>query len=70
MASIRRTVNDLTAPCQVGLPLEFVVVKLLNPVLRGRGAYFRQGNSSAEVDAIDSYIHRLTATVRYQTASA
>jgi hypothetical protein len=34
MASIRGKVRDLTAPRQVGLPLEFVVVELLNPVLR------------------------------------
>ena len=61
MASIRGKVRDLTAPRQVGLPLEFVVVELLNPVLRGWGAYFRGGNSSAKFGAIDCYVHERMA---------
>jgi group II intron reverse transcriptase/maturase len=61
MASIRGKVRDLTAPRQVGLPLEFVVVEMLNPVLRGWGAYFRQGNSSAKFGAIDCYVHERMA---------
>jgi RNA-directed DNA polymerase len=60
MASIRAKVRDLTAPRQVGLPLD-VVVEQLNPVLRGWGAYFRQGNSSAKFGAIDSYVHERMA---------
>ncbi len=61
MASIRGKVRDLTAPRQVGLPLEFVVVEQLNPVLRGWGAYFRGGNSSAKFGAIDCYVHERMA---------
>jgi RNA-directed DNA polymerase len=61
MSSIRGKVRDLTAPRQVGLPLEFVVVEMLNPVLRGWGAYFRQGNSSAKFGAIDCYVHERMA---------
>ena len=61
MASIRGKVRDLTAPRQVGLPLEFVVVEMLNPVLRGWGAYFRQGNSSVKFGAIDCYVHERMA---------
>jgi RNA-directed DNA polymerase len=61
MASVRGKVRDLTAPRQVGLPLEFVVVEMLNPVLRGWGAYFRQGNSSAKFGAIDCYVHERMA---------
>jgi RNA-directed DNA polymerase len=60
MASIRAKIRDLTAPRQVGLPLE-VVVEQLNPVMRGWGAYFRQGNSSAKFAAIDSYVHERMA---------
>ncbi len=60
MASIRARVRDLTAPRQVGLPLD-VVVGQLNPVLRGWGAYFRQGNSSAKFGAVDSYVHQRMA---------
>lgn len=60
MASIRGKVRNLTAPRQIGLPLA-VVVEQLNPVLRGWGAYFRQGNSSAKFSAIDHYVHERMA---------
>ncbi|MGC9156472.1 MAG: group II intron reverse transcriptase/maturase [Ferrimicrobium sp.] len=56
MASIRSKVRDLTQPRQVGRPFE-AVVDQLNPVLRGWGTYFCQGNSSAKFGAIDSYVH-------------
>ena len=60
MASIRSKVRALTAPSRVGLDLG-VVVDDLNPVLRGWGAYFRQGNSSAKFGAIDAYVHERVA---------
>lgn len=60
MASIRAKIRDLTAPRQIGLPLT-AVVEQLNPVLRGWGAYFRQGNSSAKFGAIDHYVHERMA---------
>ncbi len=60
MASIRGKVRTLTAPRQIGLPLDDVVGQL-NPVLRGWGAYFRQGNSSAKFSAIDHYVHERMA---------
>jgi RNA-directed DNA polymerase len=60
MTSLRGKVRDLTAPSRVGLPLD-VVVEQLNPVLRGWGAYFRQGNSSAKFGAIDAYVHERMA---------
>jgi group II intron reverse transcriptase/maturase len=60
MASIRGKVRDMTAPSRVGLDLN-VVVEQLNPVLRGWGAYFRQGNSSAKFGAIDHYVHERVA---------
>ncbi|MGH2576735.1 MAG: group II intron reverse transcriptase/maturase [Actinomycetota bacterium] len=60
MASIRGKVRDLTAPSRVGLDLH-VVVEDLNPVLRGWGAYFRQGNSSAKFGVIDAYVHERVA---------
>ncbi|HSH58469.1 MAG TPA: group II intron reverse transcriptase/maturase [Acidimicrobiales bacterium] len=62
MASIRGKVRDLTAPSRVGLDLN-VVVEQLNPVLRGWGAYFRQGNSSAKFGAIDRYVHERVAVL-------
>ena len=39
------------------------MVELLNPVLRGWGAYFRQGNSSAKFGAIDHYVHERVAVL-------
>jgi hypothetical protein len=60
MASIRGKVRDLTTPSRVGLDLS-IVVEQLNPVLRGWGAYFRQGNSSAKFGAVDAYVHERVA---------
>jgi group II intron reverse transcriptase/maturase len=60
MASIRTKVRSLTAPSRVGTDLG-VIVDDLNPVLRGWGAYFRQGNSSAKFGAVDSYVHERVA---------
>lgn len=60
MASIRGKVRDLTGPSRVGLELG-TVVEDLNPVLRGWGAYFRQGNSSGKFGAIDRYVHERVA---------
>lgn len=66
MASIRARMRDLTKPRQVGLPLS-VVVEQLNPVLRGWGAYFRQGNSSAKFGAVDSYVQERMAILASRT---
>src|ERR1019366_7176857 len=60
MASIRGKVRSLTTPSRVGLELS-VVVEQLNPILRGWGAYFRQGNSSAKFGAVDTYVHERVA---------
>jgi group II intron reverse transcriptase/maturase len=60
MASIRAKVRERTAPSRVGWDLR-VVVEDLNPVLRGWGAYFRQGNSTAKFGAVDSYVHERMA---------
>ena len=60
MASIRAKVRERTAPSRVGWDLR-AVVEDLNPVLRGWGAYFRQGNSTAKFGAVDSYVHERMA---------
>jgi group II intron reverse transcriptase/maturase len=60
MASIRGKVRERTTPNRVGWDLR-MVVEDLNPVLRGWGAYFRQGNSSAKFGAIDAYVHERMA---------
>jgi RNA-directed DNA polymerase len=60
MASIRAKVRARTPRRFVGRDLE-VVVKDLNPVLRGWGAYFRYGNSARKFALIDSYVHERLA---------
>jgi RNA-directed DNA polymerase len=60
MASIRAKVRARTSRRFVGRDLE-VVVKELNPVLRGWGAYFRYGNSARKFALIDSYAHERLA---------
>jgi hypothetical protein len=56
MASIRARVRQRTALPLASLPLEDVVGHL-NSVLRGWGAYFAVGNSSAKFHTVDSYVH-------------
>ena len=60
MASIRGKVRERTSPSRVGWDLR-MVVEDLNPVLRGWGTYFRQGNSSVKFGAIDAYVHERMA---------
>ena len=60
MTSIRGKIRALSGPSRVGADLG-VVVEDLNPVLRGWGAYFRQGNSSAKFGAVDCYVHERMA---------
>jgi RNA-directed DNA polymerase len=60
MTSIRGKVRAATTNNHASLPLE-VVVSRLNPVLRGWGAYFRHGNSSAKFATIDCYVNQRLA---------
>ena len=60
MASIRAKVRERTVPSRAGWDLASVSDDL-NPVLRGWGAYFRQGNSTAKFGAIDWYVHERMA---------
>jgi group II intron reverse transcriptase/maturase len=60
MASIRAKIRERTAASRVGWDLK-TVVDDLNPVLRGWGAYFRQGNSNAKFGAVDDYVHERMA---------
>lgn len=60
MAAIRAKVRDRTPRGFAGRDLVYVV-RDLNPVLRGWGAYFRFGNSTRKFSAIDSYVHQRLA---------
>ncbi len=60
MASIRAKIRGRTPRGYAGRDMA-VVVEELNPVLRGWGAYFRDGNSSRQFNAIDRYVHQRLA---------
>jgi group II intron reverse transcriptase/maturase len=56
MAQVRERIRAITSPrWRLLEPLE-ALVRLLNPVLRGWGAYFRVGNAGRQFDQIDSYV--------------
>jgi RNA-directed DNA polymerase len=60
MASIRAKIRDLTPRGYASFEMA-TVVEILNPVLRGWGAYFRYGNSSRKFNTIDGYVHQRLA---------
>ncbi len=60
MASIRAKVRERTDRRYVSAPTD-VVVGYLNPVLRGWGNYFRHGNSTRKLNAVDSDVHQRLA---------
>jgi RNA-directed DNA polymerase len=60
MALIRSKIKAATGRNQVSRPVS-MVVKDLNPVLRGWGNHFRWGNSARKFAAIDSYVHQRLA---------
>jgi RNA-directed DNA polymerase len=60
MNSIRAKIRALTTRKYTGIALS-VVVERLNPVLRGWGNYFRDGNSARKFTQIDSYVHERLA---------
>ena len=60
MASIKAKLRERTDKRHVGRSLEEVVAGL-NPVLRGWGTYFSQGNSSKKFGSVDYYVHERLA---------
>ena len=60
MASIRAKIRAATDRTNVGKALQ-MVVRDLNPILRGWGNHFRYGNSTRKFAAIDSYVHQRLA---------
>ena len=58
MKSIRARVKEVTAPrARLHLPVEDIV-KELNPIVRGWGAYFRRPGASRQLAQIDRYVVR------------
>jgi RNA-directed DNA polymerase len=60
MSGIRAKIRALTDRRSTGLALS-IVVERLNPVLRGWGNYFRDGNSARKFAQIDGYVHERLA---------
>ncbi|MFJ5680631.1 group II intron reverse transcriptase/maturase [Streptomyces sp. NPDC093097] len=60
MRVLRDKVRAATVISKAERPLSAVVADL-NPVLRGWGAYFRNGNSGRKFNAIDGYVHERLA---------
>ena len=55
---VRQRVKELTGRNRCGVGDIRVVIRDLNPVLRGWGAYFRTGNAARKFTQIDSYVWR------------
>jgi len=60
MRVLRDKVRAATAISKAERPVSAVVADL-NPVLRGWGAYFRNGNSGRKFNAVDGYVHERLA---------
>ena len=56
MKRVRRRVKELTDRRWLGAKDVRVLIRQLNPVLRGWGNYFRTGNASIKFQQIDSYV--------------
>ncbi len=57
MNAIRTRIRDLTGHCRwAGLRDIREVIRIINPVLRGWGGYFRTGNASGKFNEVDLYV--------------
>jgi group II intron reverse transcriptase/maturase len=55
---VRQRVKEMTGPESNGVKDVRVIVRDLNPVLRGWGNYFRTGNAAQRFNQVDSYVWR------------
>jgi len=58
MKRVRQRVKDLTGSNRSGVKDVRVLIKDLNPVLRGWGNYFRTGNAAQKFIQVDDYVGR------------
>ncbi len=58
MKRVRQRVKELTGRNRNGVKDVRVLIKGLNPVLRGWGEYFRTGNAALKFNQLDSYLWR------------
>ncbi|WP_437293811.1 group II intron reverse transcriptase/maturase [Sorangium sp. So ce426] len=58
MKRVRQRVKELTGRARNGVKDVRVLIRALNPVLRGWGNYFRTGNATGKFNQIDGYVWR------------
>ncbi len=58
MKRVRQRVKEMTGRNRNGVKDVRVIIRDINPVLRGWGNYFRTGNAAAKFNRIDSYVWR------------
>ena len=58
MKRVRQRVKELTGRNRHGVKDVRVIIRDLNPVLRGWGNYFRTGNASEKFNQVDSYVYQ------------
>jgi group II intron reverse transcriptase/maturase len=59
MKAVRAKLHDLTRPRRWAWMKDIRdVIRVLNPVLRGWGGYFRTGNASGKFNQVDGYVHQ------------
>jgi group II intron reverse transcriptase/maturase len=58
MKRVRQRVKELTGRNRHGVKDVRVLIRDLNPVLRGWGNYFRTGNAAKKFLQVDDYVHR------------
>src|SRR5206468_8755522 len=56
MARVRNRVRELTGSWRGGVKDVQILIRDLNPVLRGWGNYFRTGNANDKFTEIDGYV--------------
>ena len=58
MKRVRQRVKELTGRSRDGVKDVRVLIRGLNPVLRGWGNYFRTGNAAKKFIQVDTYAYR------------
>ncbi len=57
LTRVRQRVKELTGRSRNGVKDVRVLIRDLNPVLRGWGNYFRTGNAARKFNQVDDYVH-------------
>jgi len=58
MKRVRQRVKEMTGRNRNGVKDVRVIIRDINPVLRGWGNYFRTGNAAAKFNQVDDYVRQ------------